>query len=240
MVRAPAMPRRRRVNWLNVALGTAVTAGIFIQGALALRAPPLETRSAISSTVTDGSARADAPQATAALTDLPSDLADSIRRSQAEAERLKDAERTRDAEIDVAAARGALAGLMAILPKAKPKPGPGGALTDERRKALAHKIHFQSHTPDRCLSEDLMGVIYDVAERFGTVKIVSTMRSPAHNSRVGGAPRSFHLQCRAIDFMVFGRTAGLEAYLRARPEVGGLKRYPLGFFHIDNGSARTW
>jgi hypothetical protein len=30
------------------------------------------------------------------------------------------------------------------------------------------------------------------------------------------------------------------AFLRARPDVGGLKVYRNGIIHIDNGSRRTW
>ena len=85
-----------------------------------------------------------------------------------------------------------------------------------------------------------MNVIYDVAERFGEVQILSTFRDPDRNRRVGGAPRSFHLRCKAIDFRVKGNNTGLLQYLEQRAEVGGLKRYPLGFFHIDTGPRRTW
>lgn len=107
-------------------------------------------------------------------------------------------------------------------------------------RRLVEKVHFQDHTPNRCLPNDLMDVIYDVAERFGEVQILSTFRDPDRNRRVGGAPRSFHLRCQAIDFRVIGRSAGLFAYLENRPEVGGLKRYPLGFYHIDTGPRRSW
>lgn len=107
-------------------------------------------------------------------------------------------------------------------------------------RRLVEKVHFQDHTPNRCLPNDLMDVIYDVAERFGEVQILSTFRDPDRNRRVGGAPRSFHLRCQAIDFRVIGRSAGLFAYLEQRPEVGGLKRYPLGFYHIDTGPRRSW
>jgi len=106
---------------------------------------------------------------------------------------------------------------------------------------LVEKVHFQPDTPNRCLPSDLIGVLNDVAQRFGEVQVLSTFRDPERNRRVGGAPQSFHLSCQAIDFRVIGhRAAGVLAYLEGRPEVGGLKRYPLGFFHIDNGPRRTW
>ena len=110
----------------------------------------------------------------------------------------------------------------------------------ERLETLRRKIHFQAHTPDACLPPRLAGVLYDVAEKFGPVRIASTHRDPARNRRVGGKPKSFHLQCRAIDFFVDGNNKGLVDYLKARAEVGGYKRYRQGFFHIDDGPRRTW
>lgn len=106
--------------------------------------------------------------------------------------------------------------------------------------SVLKKVHFQDDTPERCLPSDLMSVIYDVAEKFGEVQVLSTFRDPQRNRRVGGAPRSFHLRCQAIDFRIVGQAPGLLEYLEARADVGGLKRYPLGFYHIDNGPRRTW
>lgn len=109
------------------------------------------------------------------------------------------------------------------------------------RRDIIEKVHFQDDTPDRCLPTELMNVIYDVAERFGDVQILSTFRDPTRNRRVGGAPRSFHLRCQAIDFRIMRpQREGLIEYLEAREDVGGLKRYPLGFYHIDTGPRRTW
>ena len=112
--------------------------------------------------------------------------------------------------------------------------------SEHRVARLRHKIHFNPSTRDDCLPTSLLGVIYDLAEKFGEVRILSTFRSPRHNARVGGASRSFHLECRAIDFQVAGSQKAIAEYLRTRPEVGGFKRYPLGFMHIDDGSRRTW
>ena len=106
--------------------------------------------------------------------------------------------------------------------------------------AVLQKVHFQSDTPERCLPGDLMNVIYDVAEKFGEVQVLSTFRDPDRNRRVGGATRSYHLRCQAIDFRVVNRSPGLLEYLEKRAEVGGLKRYPLGFYHIDTGPRRSW
>ena len=55
------------------------------------------------------------------------------------------------------------------------------------------------------------------------------------------SPEASALRCQAIDFRVMGsHHKGLLQYLALREDVGGLKRYPLGFYHIDTGPRRTW
>ena len=44
----------------------------------------------------------------------------------------------------------------------------------------------------------------------------------------------------ALNVALDASTAGLIAYLRSRPEVGGLKVYRNGIIHIDNGERRNW
>lgn len=92
----------------------------------------------------------------------------------------------------------------------------------------------------RCSPNELKAVIYQVARKFGHVVVNSTYRSNRRNRIVGGARRSYHLHCRAIDFRVRGNNRGLYRYLRNHPYVGGLKRYRSGFYHIDNGPRRSW
>ena len=92
----------------------------------------------------------------------------------------------------------------------------------------------------RCVPKSLRSVIYQVSRKFGTVIVNSTGRSRRHNRSVGGARRSYHIGCRAVDFRVRGNQRGLYRYLRSHPSVGGLKRYRSGFYHIDNGPRRSW
>jgi uncharacterized protein YcbK (DUF882 family) len=101
-------------------------------------------------------------------------------------------------------------------------------------------IVLRPTAPVDCLPGNLREVLADVATRFGPVSIQSTHRSRKHNRRAGGARHSLHLACRAIDFRVRARVRGVMAYLRSRPEVGGLKIYRNGIIHIDDGSRRTW
>lgn len=91
-----------------------------------------------------------------------------------------------------------------------------------------------------CVPKSLKKVINQIRRKYGRVTINSTWRSKRHNRRVGGKRRSMHLHCRAIDFRVHGRTRGLTRWLSRHPLVGGYKRYPSGYYHIDNGPRRTW
>ncbi|MBZ6078345.1 YcbK family protein [Microvirga puerhi] len=101
-------------------------------------------------------------------------------------------------------------------------------------------IVLRSEAPTGCLPAALKDVVADVSAKFGSVSVESTHRSAGRNRRAGGADHSLHLACRAIDFRVHSRIRGVMAYLRSRPEVGGLKIYRNGIIHIDNGERRSW
>jgi hypothetical protein len=102
------------------------------------------------------------------------------------------------------------------------------------------RITLRETAPTQCLPGPLRSVIADLSSRFGTVSIQSTHRSRSHNWQVGGVPHSLHLSCRAIDFRIRARAGGVMAYLRSRPEVGGLKIYRNGIIHVDDGERRSW
>jgi hypothetical protein len=96
------------------------------------------------------------------------------------------------------------------------------------------------NAPSGCVPGALKGVLYQISQKFGPVVVHSSMRGQKHNRRVGGARKSWHLKCMATDFRVHGSSKGLWAFLRSHPNVGGLHRYPSGFYHIDLGPKRTW
>lgn len=242
--RARARPAANRARWLNIGVIIAA-AGLVLQAYVATAWPRLDESISKPKLRVENAAPAE-QTVLGPLATLPQPLAESIEAAGRELQILRDRQRLRAAEFEAIEIRAALTALSQVLPKpgalrasrdSGETPGPR---QDSFRGTARHKIRFQPHTPERCLPKDLLAVIYDVADTFGAVKMVSTHRSLPHNLRVGGAPRSFHLECRAIDFVVAGRTSGLESYLRSRAEIGGLKRYPLGFFHIDNGPVRTW
>ncbi|MGO4573865.1 YcbK family protein [Microvirga sp. 2TAF3] len=101
-------------------------------------------------------------------------------------------------------------------------------------------IVLRESTPTKCLPDKLREVVADLSAKFGTVSIQSTHRTAWRNRRAGGVRHSLHLSCRAIDFRVHTRGQGVMAYLRSRPEIGGLKIYRNGIIHIDNGTRRSW
>jgi uncharacterized protein YcbK (DUF882 family) len=94
--------------------------------------------------------------------------------------------------------------------------------------------------PSNCVPASLKGVIQKVAARYGPITVNSTVRSRAKNASVGGRTKSFHLGCRAVDFRVHGSSKGLIGFLASQKNVGGIKRYSSGFYHIDNGPRRSW
>ncbi len=101
-------------------------------------------------------------------------------------------------------------------------------------------ITLRASAPTNCVPGNLREVVASVAAKFGPVSVESTHRSRGRNWQAGGARQSLHLSCRAIDFRVRTRVRGVMAYLRAHPQVGGLKMYRNGIIHIDNGERRSW
>lgn len=88
-----------------------------------------------------------------------------------------------------------------------------------------------------CLASNLRNVIERVAS-YGHVTVNSTCRNRAHNRRVGGATRSWHLTGNAADIRIRGNWRAASAFLRS--SVGGFSHYGGGLFHIDNGPKRTF
>lgn len=102
------------------------------------------------------------------------------------------------------------------------------------------KAHIAWNAPSSCVPGRLKAVLNRVAVKFGPITVNSSVRSTAKNRRVGGRKRSYHLSCQAVDFRLHGATRGLMGWLASQGDVGGLKRYPSGFYHIDTGPRRSW
>lgn len=91
-----------------------------------------------------------------------------------------------------------------------------------------------------CLPSPVRRALNDVALRFGPVIVRSTMRGSGRFIRSDAWRGSYHRDCRAADFRVAGAGAGVMAFLRSRPDLGGVKRYRNGLIHIDDGPRRSW
>ena len=91
-----------------------------------------------------------------------------------------------------------------------------------------------------CLSGTLRNIVTSLASNFGPVTVNSTCRSRSRNAAVGGAPKSYHLQGEAVDFRIHANASAAYASLRGNGDVGGLKHYGGGLFHIDTGPRRSW
>ncbi len=91
-----------------------------------------------------------------------------------------------------------------------------------------------------CLDGTLRGIIRRLASNYGPVTVNSTCRSRSRNASVGGAPKSYHLKGEAVDFRVQSNVSAVYASLRDNGNVGGLKHYGGGLFHIDTGPRRSW
>jgi hypothetical protein len=99
-------------------------------------------------------------------------------------------------------------------------------------------IHWRASVS--CLAAPLRDAVALVAAEFGPLTVNSTCRSRAHNARVGGAPRSYHLSGNAVDFRVRSQFDEVLRFLARMRSVGGLTHYGSGVFHIDTGPRRTW
>jgi uncharacterized protein YcbK (DUF882 family) len=91
-----------------------------------------------------------------------------------------------------------------------------------------------------CIPGQLQGVLNDLEAKFGRVNVTSTCRSASANRAAGGAPQSLHLSGQAVDFRVSGGSGAVMAFLSAHGDVGGLKHYGGGLYHIDTGARRPF
>lgn len=93
-----------------------------------------------------------------------------------------------------------------------------------------------------CVNVDALGKLQALRTALGRPMIVNSgYRSPEHNRRVSGAPKSMHLEGRAFDVSM-GNHDPAE-FIKAARAAGfrGIGTYPRSnFVHIDTGPARSW
>jgi hypothetical protein len=88
--------------------------------------------------------------------------------------------------------------------------------------------------PLDCVPDALRAVLADLGARFGEVTVVSTNQLNTSNHTAGGGRDRLHLNCKAVDFRIDkSRAEEIKAYLRTRPEIGGVASYQNGVVHMD-------
>jgi hypothetical protein len=121
-----------------------------------------------------------------------------------------------------------------------PRYVPGARGTDRNLGIAGERVMPDPGVPLTCLPAPVRRALNDVALRFGPVLVRSTHRGSSSFVRTDAWRGSYHRDCRAADFRVSGNPSAVLAFLRARHELGGVKRYRNGLFHIDNGPRRSW
>ncbi len=105
---------------------------------------------------------------------------------------------------------------------------------------FAGKGRVSYDAPSWCLPLRLKRALRKVARKYGNVRVHSTYRTWWKNRNVGGARKSMHRRCKAVDFSVDGDMRAAYRYVKSLRGVGGHKLYRSGHIHIDAGAKRTW
>lgn len=103
-----------------------------------------------------------------------------------------------------------------------PKRG-ASKLTDESK----------SEAPTDCLPAPLQAVLRDLEAKFGPVTIVSTTHLNSDNHTAGTIRDKLHQACKAVDIRANRDPKEVIAFLKSRPEVGGINSYRNRLVHFD-------
>jgi len=91
------------------------------------------------------------------------------------------------------------------------------------------------------INETALNALDILRSRLGhPIGLSSAYRSPYHNSKIGGAPRSSHLEGHAFDVRLQGKD---KAVIRKVAEQVGFRGFGMRyqtFIHIDMGRRRSW
>ena len=112
-----------------------------------------------------------------------------------------------------------------------------------RLASLSDMVGKRRQAKISCLPKELRMLLNTVAWHYGKhVYIQSGYRSKHYNRSVGGAKRSYHVACKAVDIQVKGvNKYRLARYLKSLPGRGGVGTYcNNSTVHIDVGPKRQW
>ena len=98
----------------------------------------------------------------------------------------------------------------------------------------AKEFRCKDKTKEFLWAPELLGVLETIRNHFDTPVIVNSgYRTPNWNSKVNGAPNSYHCKGMAADIVVKGHSSKEVAkYADSIMEAGGIIRYT-NFTHID-------
>jgi hypothetical protein len=110
-------------------------------------------------------------------------------------------------------------------------PAPAGTAQADAASRDAPSAHGA-----QCPSPKLNAVLADIVARFGAVTVVAGHQLTTANHVPGSSREKMHQDCMALDFRPDrSQVDEIKAYLRNRPEIGGVDSYRDGVIHMDLG-----
>jgi hypothetical protein len=110
---------------------------------------------------------------------------------------------------------------------------PASQPDEEQSDEAAGDLTTSSAAPTDCLPDALKSVLRDLKARFGSVTIVSTTHLHSENHSARSARARMHAACRAVDIKTSANPRAVIAFLKSRPEVGGVNTYRNKIVHFD-------
>lgn len=136
---------------------------------------------------------------------------------------------------------------VSLLPRVEPAAYTSFKQTEEQPVVSPALVVEEDMPPMRGskkgLNPRLVRLLYQVENHFRRpVNIISGCRSLEHNRRIGGARKSYHLQCMAADIRLAGVSdAQVLRFVRDLPGRGGVGTYcHTPMVHVDVGPRRSW
>jgi hypothetical protein len=124
----------------------------------------------------------------------------------------------------------------------RPQPAPAAtadasvsapAVPERRSEARTAALASNADAPLECLPQALRDVLADMTAKFEGLTVVSTNQLHTDNHSPGSAREKMHTDCKAVDVKAAGDPKDVIAYLRSRPEVGGVNSYRNKVVHFD-------
>lgn len=101
------------------------------------------------------------------------------------------------------------------------------------RQTAKRSAETKSEAPTDCLPAPLRSVLRDLEARFGPVTVVATTHLTTDNHSPGSIRDKLHQACKAVDIRAARDPKEVIAFLKSRPEVGGINTYRNRLVHFD-------